>query len=336
MKIVIAGGSGFLGRLLAGELSGRGDEVVVLSRGAACVPGARVVTWDGRGVGPWARELDGADAVINLAGRSVNCRYSAANLREMLYSRVDSTRVVGEAIAAAARPPRVWLQMSTATIYAHTYGPPNDDVTGRIGGGEPGAPRKWDASIAIATAWERALCEAQTPRTRKVALRSAMVMGPVPGTVFSILLGLTRWGLGGPIAGGQQYVSWIADRDFVRAVELLLAREDLDGPVNLAARNPLPQRDFMAALRAATGVPFGLGATDWMIEIAALVHRTETELLLKSRRVVPRRLLEVGFTFDLPTWPEAAHELVARADAGRPFPALAHGGGTGQTTACRT
>jgi uncharacterized protein (TIGR01777 family) len=315
VKIVIAGGTGFLGRLLARGLAGRGDGVVVLSRRDADVPGARVVAWDGRTVCAWAQELDGADAVVNLAGRSVNCRYTAANLREMMDSRVDSTRAVGGAIARAAHPPRVWLQMSTATIYAHTFGPPNDEATGRLGGGEPGAPATWDPSIWIAKAWERALDEAPTPGTRKVALRTAMVMGPQPGGVFPIFRRLARLGLGGPIAGGRQHVSWIADRDFVRAVLFLLARDDLAGPVNLAAPHPLPQRAFMAALRRAAGVPVGLPASAWMLEVAAFVHRTETELLFKSRRVVPGRLLAAGFRFELPTWPEAARELVARTRA---------------------
>jgi NAD dependent epimerase/dehydratase family enzyme len=171
MKVIVAGGTGHLGRLLVGALRDRGDEVVVLSRRASEVPaaGVRAVRWDGRAQGPWAAELDGADAVINLAGRSVNCRYSAANLREMMRSRVDSTRAVGAAIARAARPPRVWLQMSTATIYAHRFDAANDEATGRLGGDEPGAPRKWNASVEIAREWERALFEAATPHTRRVA-----------------------------------------------------------------------------------------------------------------------------------------------------------------------
>jgi uncharacterized protein (TIGR01777 family) len=296
------------------------DEVVVLSRRAdeVSLPGARLVSWDGRTVGAWAGELDGADAVVNLAGRSVNCRYTTENLGEMLRSRVDSTRAVGEAIAASIDPPGVWLQMSTATVYAHRFDAPNDEATGIIGGDEPGgAPRRWNASIDIARAWERALCKAPTPHTRRVALRTAIVMSDQPGGVFPILHGLTRCGLGGSIAGGRQYVSWIADRDFVRAVLFLLHRNDLVGPVNLAAPTPLPQREFMGALRGACGVPFGLSATAWMMEIAAFVHRTESELLLKSRRVVPVRLLEAGFTFDLDDWPTAAEELVARSRAAR-------------------
>lgn len=310
MKVVIPGGSGQVGAILARAFGARGDEVVVLSRGGGGP--ARAVAWDGRTVGPWAEELDGADAVINLAGRTVNCRYTEANLREMMTSRVDSTRVVGEAIAALRHPPRVWLQMSTATIYAHRFDAANDEATGVIGGEEPGVPAYWKRSIEIAKAWERTQAEAATPGTRKVALRTTMVMSPDRGGIFDVLVGLTRVGLGGPIAGGRQYVSWIHDQDFARAVQFLIDRDDLEGPVNLAAPEPLPQRELMAALRKALRAPVGLPATRWMAEVGAYFLRTDTELTLKSRRVVPGRLLEAGFTFDHPRWPEAVRDLAER------------------------
>jgi len=316
MKIVIPGGTGQIGGILSRALLAQHHDVVVLSRGGTS--DARIVAWDGRTLGPWTSELDGADAVINLAGRSVNCRYTAANLEAMMSSRVDSTRVVGAAIAAAARPPRVWLQMSTATIYAHRLDAANDEATGRIGGDEPGVPAYWKLSVDIARAWERAQGEAATPRTRKVALRSAMVMSPDRGGIFDVLLGLARAGLGGPIASGQQFVSWIHDRDFARAVALLLERDDLTGPVNLAAPSPLPQRDFMAALRAAWGVRLGLPATKWMVGIGAFFLRTDPELTLKSRRVVPGRLLDAGFAFEFPAWPDAARDLASRRRAAKP------------------
>lgn len=310
MKIVIPGGSGQIGRVLVEALRGRGDEVVVLGRGGSGKPG--VVAWDGRTLGPWADEVDGADAVINLAGRSVNCRYHKSNLTEMLASRIDSTRAVAQAVEAASRPPRVWLQASTATIYAHRFDAPNDEATGVIGGHEPDVPGYWRYSIEIAQAWVRELAAANTPGTRRVAMRMAIVMAPDPGGTFGILHRITRLGLGGAIAGGAQYVSWIHDRDLARAVTWLLDRDDVEGAVNLAAPEPLPQREFMRALRAAAGVPIGLPGTRWMLEIAAAVHRTDTELLLKSRRVVPSRLLDAGFRFDFPSWPAAARDLVAR------------------------
>ncbi|MEU0249951.1 TIGR01777 family oxidoreductase [Streptomyces sp. NPDC006235] len=309
MKIVMPGGTGQVGTVLKRALSAAGHDVVVLSRR----PGRQgEVHWDGATPGPWAEEIDGSDVVVNLAGRSVNCRYTPANLRQMMDSRVHSARVVGEAIAAAARPPRVWLQMSTATVYAHRYDAPNDEATGVIGGSEPDAPGYWAYSVQIAKAWEREQETAGTPHTRKVALRAAMVMSPDRGGVFDVLLRLARLGLGGPVAGGAQYVSWIHDQDFVRAVEFLVARDDITGPVNLAAPGPLPQRDFMRALRSAWGVPVGLPATRWMAEAGAFVLRSDTELLLKSRRVVPGRLLDAGFTFGHPDWPAAADGLVRR------------------------
>jgi uncharacterized protein len=312
MKIVLAGGTGQVGGILCRSFVERGHVVVVLSRRAVTQPaGARLVPWDGRTLGDWAKQIDDADVVVNLAGRSVSCRYTQANLDEMMSSRVDSARVVGQAIASAAHPPRVWLQMSTATIYAHRYDAPNDEATGTIGGAEPGVPDYWAFSVEIAKNWERAQSDADTPGTRKVALRSAMVMSPDRGGVFDVLLGMVRLRLGGAVAGGRQYVSWIHDRDFVRAVDHLLDH-DLTGPINLAAPGPLPQRDFMRELRAAWGVRLGLPATAWMAEIGAWALRTDTELLLKSRRVVPGRLLESGFTFDFPAWPAAALDLANR------------------------
>ncbi|MGI5373489.1 TIGR01777 family oxidoreductase [Streptomyces sp. CA-251387] len=320
MKIVIPGGTGQVGTILNRTLTAAGHDVVVLTRRPTR---DREVRWDGETLDQWATVIDGSDIVINLAGRSVSCRYTPSNLQAMMDSRVRSTQVVGEAIAQAAQPPRVWLQMSTATIYAHRFDAPNDEATGVIGGDEAGVPDYWAYSIKIAKAWERAQEEADTPHTRKVALRSAMVMSPDRGGVLDVLLGLARLGLGGPVAGGAQYVSWIHDRDFVRAVDFLIDRDDLTGPVNLAAPEPLPQRAFMRALRSAWGVPVGLPATKWMAEIGAFALRSDTELLLKSRRVVPGRLLDEGFTFEYDRWPAAAEDLAQRVrlrrpDAGRP------------------
>jgi uncharacterized protein len=308
VKVVLPGGSGQVGGVLARALHADGHEVVVLSRAPAAAPW-RVVAWDAVSVGTWAAELDGADAVVNLAGRSVNCRYTAANRAEIVRSRVASTRAVGEAIARAERPPPVWLQASTATIYAHRYDAPNDEATGIIGGAEPGAPETWRFSVDVARAWERALDEAEVPGTRRVKLRSAMTMSPDRGGIFDVLLGLVRRGLGGRSGDGRQYVSWIHHEDFVRAVYWLLERDDVDGAVNLAAPGPLPNDEFMRALREAWGARVGLPATAWMLEIGAVFLRTETELILKSRRVVPGRLLDAGFTFRHPAWPEAARDL---------------------------
>lgn len=308
MRILIAGGSGQLGTLLARHW--REHDVTILARHQPAGVAAAWQPWDGRTLGAWTAALDGADVVVNLAGRSVNCRYSERNLAEMMSSRVDSTRAVGAAIAAARQPPPVWLQMSTATIYAHTLGPAHDEATRVVGGDEPRVPTYWRRSVDIAKAWEQALAEAHTPRTRKLALRTAMVMAPDAGGVFDVLLRLVRWRLGGAIAGGRQYVSWIHGDDFARALDHLIARDDLAGAINLCAPAPLPQRAFMAALRAAWGTRIGLPATGWMASLGAFVLRTDTELVRKSRRVVPGRLLKAGFEFAFPAWRDAARELV--------------------------
>ncbi|HEX2211130.1 MAG TPA: TIGR01777 family oxidoreductase [Longimicrobium sp.] len=311
MKIVIPGGSGQVGTVLARAFHGEGHHVVVLTRQPRAAPW-RTVAWNAATADAWTAELEGADAVINLAGRSVNCRYTPENRRLITESRVVSTRVLGEAIARAADPPRVCLQASTATIYAHRLDAPNDEATGIIGGREAGAPDTWRFSIDVATAWERALDEADTPRTRKVKLRSAMVMSPDRGGIFDTLLGLVRRGLGGRAGNGRQYVSWIHDADFVRAIRWLMEHEEMDGAVNVASPHPLPNAEFMRALRRAWGTRVGLPAAEWMLEVGAAFMRTETELILKSRRVVPGRLLEAGFTFQHPHWPDAARDLCAR------------------------
>jgi len=308
MKIVIPGGSGQVGTVLARAFHRDGHDVVVLSRRPDVRPW-RVVAWDGATLGNWQREIDGSDVVINLTGRSVNCRYTARNRKEILQSRVVSTRVVGQAIAQAARMPRVWLQASTATIYAHRYDNPNDEHSGILGGTESSAPASWRFSIEVARAWERAFEEAVTNRSRKIALRSALTLSPDSGGIFDTLLGLTRYGLGGSAGDGRQFISWIHYEDFVAAVRWLIDRDDMEGVVNVAAPNPLPNAEFMRLLREACGVSFGLPATKWMLEIGAVFMRTETELILKSRRVVPARLLEHGFKFKYPDWHSTARDL---------------------------
>jgi hypothetical protein len=311
-RIVLAGGSGFLGRTLAGHLGRSGGTIVILTRSPnLTTQGVREVAWDGATPGDWVRELDGARAVINLAGRSVNCRYHARNRRLILDSRVHSTRALGDAIAACARPPRVWLNASTATIYRHTFGPAWDE-RGEIGAT---AEAKDEFSVEVATAWERALAAARTPATRQVALRTAMVLGAGANSVFPTLRRLVRLGLGGPLAGGGQFVSWIHETDFCRAIEWLIEHEDFSGPVNVAAPNPVTNRELMRTLRDACGVPFGLPAARWLLELGAFVLRTETELVIKSRRVVPGRLLAAGFPFRFPDLRPAVADLAARMAA---------------------
>ena len=312
MRVVLAGGSGQVGRILARALHADAHDVVVLSRSPHAGTPWRVIPWDGVSSGDWTSSIDGADVVVNLAGRSVDCRYTPRNRAAIMDSRVLSTRAVGEAIARASRPPRAWLQMSTATIYAHRYDAANDEETGIIGGAEPDAPPEWHFSIEVAKAWERAAHRVATPRTRKVLLRSAMVMSPDRGGVFDALLRLVRFGAGGRIGDGRQYMSWIHDADFVRAVRWLIDHDDMEGPVNLASPGPVPEADFMRALRHAWGRRFAIPTPTWLLEIGAFVMRTESELVLKSRRVVPGRLLDAGFPFAHPEWTGAAADLCRR------------------------
>jgi uncharacterized protein len=313
MKIVIPGGSGQVGQLLARAFQHDGHDVVILTRAPGSTGAGRPVFWDGQTLGDWAAELEGADVVINLAGKSVNCRYSAGNRKEITRSRVDSTQVLGQAIAGARRPPRLWLQAATATIYADRYDAPNDEASGILGGHEENVPETWRFSAEVANAWERAFNEAPpSPGTRKLLLRSALILSPDRGGVFDVLLGLVRRGLGGRVGHGRQYISWIHDADFIRAIYWLVAHENLEGAVNLASPNPLPNAEFMRALRRAWGTKVGLPAPKWLLEIATFFMRTETELVLKSRRVVPGRLLQDGFEFAFPDWNGAAHDLCQR------------------------
>ena len=295
--LVLAGGAGFLGRKLAAYFQESGVEIVILTRSPEQTFGdGRIVLWDARTPSAWTSELEGATAIINLTGKSVNCRYHARNRREIMDSRVDSTRVIGEAIRRCAKPPSVWLNASTATIYKHTYGEAWDE-NGVIGA-TPEA--KDEFSIEVATAWERELDEAHTPATRKIAMRMAMVLGAGKNSVFPVLRRLARVGLGGRMGSGRQYVSWIHEIDYCRAVEWLITHDELSGGINLASPNPLPNDEMMRVLRKACGTQFGLPAANWMLEVGAFFLRTETELLIKSRRVIPRRLIDSGFEFRFP------------------------------------
>ena len=311
MTIVIPGGSGQVGQILARHFHAQGHAVTVLSRAPQPAPW-RTMMWDGLTPGAWVAELEQSDVCINLAGRSVNCRYTTKNRRAIFDSRIQSTLLLNRVIASLNRPPRLWINASTATIYRHALDRAMDEATGELGGNEPDAPDTWNFSIDVAKRWEEAFFSTATPRTRKIAMRSAITFSPDRGGAFDVLLGLVRRGLGGRQGSGAQYVSWIHDADFVRAIDLLIARDDLAGTINLASPNPLRNSDFMRALRNAWGIRIGLPAPIWMLEIGALVLRTETELVLKSRRVVPGRLLSTGFQFLFPEWPAAASDLVAR------------------------
>jgi NAD dependent epimerase/dehydratase family enzyme len=350
LKIVLPGGSGQVGQALARHFTERGHQVTVLTRGPYTASW-QTVHWDGENIGPWAEYLEGADVCINLAGRSVNCRYDVANREAIYTSRIRSTQLLGRVIAGLSEPPRVWLNASAATIYRRALDEDGVDLpldeTCALGGGEltgeisveliSGAKARFDSegfmrglkppppfgssdserwaerrgfSARVARDWEAEFFAAETPRTRKVALRSAIVLSPAPGSAFAVLSKLVRLGLGGRQGNGRQFVCWIHEADYARAVEFLIAHEELVGPINMVAPTPLSNREFMAALRWAWDVPNGLPAPSLAIKLGAILMRTESELVLQSCRAVPGRLLEAGFEFEFPEWVEAAEDLV--------------------------
>lgn len=301
-RIVVAGASGFMGRRLVAERRRAGEEVRTIGRS-----GADAAWGDPTAI---TRLLDGADLLVNLAGRSVNCRYTAANRAEIVRSRVETTAELGRAVATAATPPALWINSSTATIYRHADDRPMTEAGGELGEG---------FSVDVAKAWERAFFEPELPGVRRIALRTAIVLGR--GSVMIPLTRLTRLGLGGPqldgrwpgtparvaagvhhryrptSAGGRQRFSWVHLDDVVAAIGFLREHAEIDGVVNLAAPEASDNRTLMRDLRAALGVPVGLPATRWMLELGSFAIRTETELVLKSRWVVPERLLDAGFVF---------------------------------------
>jgi len=317
LRVVIPGGSGQVGRLLARHFQERGHHVTVLTRAPFAAPW-QTVYWDAVSLGAWVETLEGAEVCIHLSGRSVNCRLTSRNRRELRDSRIGPTLLLHRAFAELENPPRVWMNASTATIYRHSLDRDMDEATGEIGGNElvsarRRAPNKWNWTIELVKDWEAAFFGTETPRTRKIALRTSLVFSPVPGNVFAVLSRLVRVGLGGAQGSGRQYVSWIHEADFARAVEFLVDHEEIDGPVNMAAPHPLPNREFMAAFREAWEMPNGIWAPAPAIEVGSFFMRTESELVLKSRRVVPGKLLEAGFEFEFPRWPEAAADLVRRS-----------------------
>jgi uncharacterized protein len=314
LRIVIPGGSGHVGRMLARFFQEQGHRVTVLTRGPYTAEW-QTVHWDGQTLGPWVETLEGADVCIHLSGRSVNCRATARNRRELYDSRIGPTRVLHQAFASLANPPRLWMNASSATIYRHAIDRAMDETTGEIGGNElissrRRAPEKWNWTVQLVKDWEAAFFETETPRTRKIALRTSLVFGPAPGSIFAVFSNLVRVGLGGTQGNGRQYISWIHEADFARTVDFLIGHEEIEGPVNLAAPNPLPNREFMADLREAWEMPNGLPAPAPLLAMGMFLLRTEPELVLKSRYVVPGRLLDAGFQFEFPEWPEAAQNLV--------------------------
>lgn len=285
-RLVIAGANGFMGLVLVDYFKPYYD-VHTITRKPLTIAKTSNHLWNGKTLGDWAKALDGAEVFINLAGRSVNCRYNEKNKQEIFDSRKLSTRVLGEAITKAKNPPKVWLNSSTATIYRHAEDKPMDDETGEIGKG---------FSVEVAKLWEKTFFAASTPHTRKVAMRTAIVLGK-NGGVLPVLAKLAKYGLGGTMASGKQMMSWVHEDDVCRAIAFLIS-SDLEGTVNISAPNPLPNKDFMQLLRQQLKQPFGLPSTKWMLELGAIFLQTETELILKSRWVISTKLEAAGFRFN--------------------------------------
>lgn len=305
MKIILPGGSGFLGQALINYYSKSDHTFVVLSRGPARREGAvSYVQWDGKTLqGNWTAYLEKADALINMAGRTVNCRYTDANKHQILASRLASTTVLGEALQQLEQPPKVWLNSSSATIYEDTRGnaPANTEYSPHIGD---------DFSMTVCQRWEAAFWAALPESVRPVVLRTTIVLGD--GSALAPLAGLAKVGLGGRQGSGDQYFSWIHVQDFVRAIDHLIQTPTAEGIYNLAAPQPVTNREQMRLMRQAVGRSFGLPLAPWMLRLGALFIGTETELVLKSRKVISERLPEAGFLFDFPTLETALQDLLGR------------------------
>lgn len=306
MKIVVPGGSGSLGTLLTNHWLQAGHDVVILSRSGRARAG-RGVKWDGTNLGPWVEELEGADVIVNMAGRIINCPCTDKNMKEIYWSRVDSTRILNVAVTQCKNPPKIWLNSSTATIYAHTTeGPPNTESSGVIGGFEEGAPLYWVYSVNVAKAWEETFFATATPQTRKVALRSSFVVETEPGGPFDTFYAGALLGMGGRMGSGQQWTSWIHEDDFKRIVDFIIEKKELTGAVNVCAPNPVSQVEFMATLREKAGICYAIPLPEFAVKLATFMNRSDSEIALKSRRVIPELLLQAGYKFVHPTWDSAA------------------------------
>ena len=296
-KIVLAGGNGYLGGVLASYYRQKADEIVILSRKPKAADGnIRTLLWDGRTEGNWVTALEGADLLINLCGKNVNCRYTEANKKAIIASRVVPTALLRKVIGEMENPPKLWINVTSATIYRHAEDRPQDEETGDIGSG---------FSIEVCKQWEATFFETHTPNTRKIALRMGIVLG-MSDSAFPRLLNLVKFGLGGKQGDGKQYMSWIHEQDAARVTEWLLDNEKIDGIINCTAPKPIKNTEFMAAIRHAHGTPIGLPAPAWLLAIGAVIIGTETELILKSRWVLPKRLTDAGYQF---LFEDAAHAI---------------------------
>ncbi|MDP9081215.1 MAG: TIGR01777 family oxidoreductase [Bacteroidota bacterium] len=302
-KIVLAGGNGYLGKVLTDYYKDKAEEVVIISRHEKETEhNIRTVTWDGKTRGKWTAELVNADMLVNLCGKNVNCRYTEKNKEEIYASRLQPTELLGEVIHDLFEPPKLWINITSATIYRHAEDRPQDEETGEIGTG---------FSVDVCKRWEAVFNKFETPKTRKVALRMGIVLGR-SDSVFPRLLNLVKLGMGGMQGDGEQYVSWVHEHDVARTTEWLIDHPELEGVFNCTAPVPVKNSILMRTIRKVYGMPFGLPAPAWLLEIGAVVIRTETELIFKSRWVLPKRLLDSGFVFEYGEIEGAVREILNR------------------------
>ncbi|PCI94048.1 MAG: TIGR01777 family protein [Flavobacteriales bacterium] len=299
-KIVIAGGTGFLGKALSSHFKNRGNLVTVLTRGnSQLLDGVNYVHWDGKTMTDWVNCLDGAEILINLTGKSVDCRYTEENKKMILSSRVDATKVLGEAINQLQNPPKIWFNASTATIYAYSLTKAMTEDDGDIGN---------DFSMSVAKAWEEAFFNSAAPKTRKIALRISLVLGKGEG-ILPVVTTLSKLGLGGYHGNGKQKFAWIHIKDLIAAITFLQNNENIEGAVNCSSSSEIDNRQFMKALRKSLGVWLGIPTPKFALEIGSYLMRTESELILKSRFVKSKRLLDAGFQFKFTDINEALNDL---------------------------
>lgn len=290
-KLIIAAGTGFLGQALLNHFKDKAEEIIVLTRGdSKTKEGIKYVKWNAKTFSGWEKELENSDLLINLAGKSVDCRYTEENKKEILDSRLESTRILNLAVLHCQNPPKYWLNSSTSTIYRHSLDKQMDEVNGEIGD---------DFSMNVAKSWEKAFFETETPKTKKVALRTSIVLGK-KGGAFLPLKNLAKVGFGGKQGKGNQFISWIHEKDFARAVEFIVEKE-LIGIINIVSPKPIRNAAFMKTLRKSLGIPTGIPIGEKLLKFGAKIIGTETELVLKSRNVIPKRLLENGFEFEFGT-----------------------------------
>jgi len=314
-KIILAGGTGFIGQEMT-KYFGKENEIVILTRqvrnektnrndydslSATDLKNVHYVKWDGKTAGDWTSELNDADLIINLAGKSVNCRYNEKNKNEIFDSRTDAVKAIGDAINKCNRPPSLWVNASSATIYRHAEDRPQDEYTGEFHN---------DFSVQVCKRWEKTLYDQQTPQTRKVALRMAITLGP--GGILIPYFNLLKFGLGGKQASGKQIYSWIHIEDTCRMIEWIWDHKEIEGTYNCSSQNPVTNEEFMRIFRKVTGTRIGLPAFKWMLQIGAPIIGTELELVLKSRWVVPAKILETGFQFKHPLLEEALSDIISK------------------------